>query len=187
MDTAARRWILVHPRRRQDIPLPGRRSEDPNHGGGLPGVYRRPDQHRNKGKTTEHRGGGLAHHRGRRGRRAHARGLRGLGHHPSLPGGVRQKGGYRLFERGVDPLLAPESPAPKGTVETVLPGSTGPGDLQGGAYSDARVGPGAHERELRVDVWTIDDEPDMRRLLGFGVDGIMTDRPDILAKVLRGE
>ncbi len=44
----------------------------------------------------------------------------------------------------------------------------------------------AHERGLRVDVWTIDSEPDMRRLLGYGVDGIMTDRPDILAKVLEG-
>jgi glycerophosphoryl diester phosphodiesterase len=46
---------------------------------------------------------------------------------------------------------------------------------------------GAHERGQRVDVWTIDPEPDMRRLLGFGVDGIMTDRPDVLARVLRGE
>ena len=45
----------------------------------------------------------------------------------------------------------------------------------------------AHERGLRVDVWTIDHEPDMRRLLGLGVDGIMTDRPDILTRVLRGE
>jgi glycerophosphoryl diester phosphodiesterase len=27
----------------------------------------------------------------------------------------------------------------------------------------------------------------MRRLLGYGVDGIMTDRPDILARVLRRE
>jgi glycerophosphoryl diester phosphodiesterase len=44
-----------------------------------------------------------------------------------------------------------------------------------------------HERALRVDVWTIDHEPDMRRLLGFGVDGIMTDRPDILANVLKGK
>jgi glycerophosphoryl diester phosphodiesterase len=44
----------------------------------------------------------------------------------------------------------------------------------------------AHEQGLRVDVWTIDQEPDMRRLLGFGVDGIMTDRPDILSEVLRG-
>ena len=42
----------------------------------------------------------------------------------------------------------------------------------------------AHRQDLRVDVWTIDDEADMRRLLGYGVDGIMTDRPDILAKVL---
>jgi glycerophosphoryl diester phosphodiesterase len=44
----------------------------------------------------------------------------------------------------------------------------------------------AHERGLRVDVWTIDEEPAMRRLLGFGVDGIMTDRPDVLARVLQG-
>ena len=42
----------------------------------------------------------------------------------------------------------------------------------------------AHDRGLRVDVWTIDDEPAMRRLLGFSVDGIMTDRPDVLARVL---
>jgi glycerophosphoryl diester phosphodiesterase len=44
----------------------------------------------------------------------------------------------------------------------------------------------AHDRGLRVDVWTIDDEPAMRRLLSFGVDGIMTDRPDVLARVLNG-
>ena len=44
----------------------------------------------------------------------------------------------------------------------------------------------AHERGLRVDVWTIDEEPAMRRLLGFGVDGIMTDRPDVLTRVLQG-
>jgi glycerophosphoryl diester phosphodiesterase len=44
----------------------------------------------------------------------------------------------------------------------------------------------AHDRGLRVDVWTIDDEPAMRRLLSFGVDGIMTDRPDVLTRVLNG-
>jgi len=42
----------------------------------------------------------------------------------------------------------------------------------------------AHDRGLRVDVWTIDDEPAMRRLLSFGVDGIMTDRPNVLAGLL---
>jgi glycerophosphoryl diester phosphodiesterase len=43
----------------------------------------------------------------------------------------------------------------------------------------------AHRRGLRIDVWTIDEETAMRRLLGFGVDGIITDRPDVLAQVLR--
>jgi glycerophosphoryl diester phosphodiesterase len=43
---------------------------------------------------------------------------------------------------------------------------------------------GAHDRGLRVDVWTIDEEPAMRRLLSYGADGIMTDRPDLLARVL---
>lgn len=42
----------------------------------------------------------------------------------------------------------------------------------------------ARRSDLRVDVWTIDEEADMRRLLGYGVDGIMTDRPDVLARVL---
>jgi glycerophosphoryl diester phosphodiesterase len=45
----------------------------------------------------------------------------------------------------------------------------------------------AHDRGLRVDVWTIDDEPAMRRLLSYGVDGIMTDRPDVLARVLNAQ
>jgi glycerophosphoryl diester phosphodiesterase len=44
----------------------------------------------------------------------------------------------------------------------------------------------AHGQGLRVDVWKIDSEADMRRLLGTGVDGNMTDRPDVLAKLLEG-
>jgi glycerophosphoryl diester phosphodiesterase len=43
----------------------------------------------------------------------------------------------------------------------------------------------AQQAGLRVDVWTIDREDDMRRLLGWGVDGVMTDRPDLLSRVLR--
>jgi len=41
-------------------------------------------------------------------------------------------------------------------------------------------------RGLAVLVWTVDDEDEMRRLLAAGVDGIMTDRPDLLSRVLRG-
>ncbi len=42
----------------------------------------------------------------------------------------------------------------------------------------------AHERGVRVDVWTIDDPREMRRLIDLGVDGIITDRPDLLLEVL---
>ena len=42
----------------------------------------------------------------------------------------------------------------------------------------------AHGRNLPVHVWTVDDPGDMRRLLTWGVDGIQTDRPDLLAQVL---
>jgi glycerophosphoryl diester phosphodiesterase len=45
----------------------------------------------------------------------------------------------------------------------------------------------AHRQGLRVDVWTIDEEADMRRLLSYGVDGIMTDRPDVLARVFAAQ
>lgn len=42
----------------------------------------------------------------------------------------------------------------------------------------------AHRRNIPVHVWTVDDPDDMRRLLSWGVDGIQTDRPDLLAEVL---
>jgi len=42
----------------------------------------------------------------------------------------------------------------------------------------------AHRLNVAVHVWVVDDESDMRRLLDWGVDGIQTDRLDILAPVL---
>jgi glycerophosphoryl diester phosphodiesterase len=42
----------------------------------------------------------------------------------------------------------------------------------------------AHARNLTVAVWTINAEDTMRRLLAFGVDGIMTDYPDRLAGIV---
>ena len=42
----------------------------------------------------------------------------------------------------------------------------------------------AHARGLWVDAWTIDDPTEMQMLIGIGVDGIITDRPDLLMEVL---
>lgn len=42
----------------------------------------------------------------------------------------------------------------------------------------------AHRHGLQVHVWTINDPAEMRRLLDLGVDGIVTDRADLLKQVL---
>ena len=41
----------------------------------------------------------------------------------------------------------------------------------------------AHRRDVPIHVWTINDEAEMNRLLDLGVDGIMTDRPEVLRSV----
>lgn len=41
-----------------------------------------------------------------------------------------------------------------------------------------------HRRGMRVNVWTCNDPAAMRRLVAMGVDSIMTDRPDLLKRVL---
>lgn len=42
----------------------------------------------------------------------------------------------------------------------------------------------AHRAGTQVHVWTVDDPAAMRRLLDMGIDGIMTDRTDLLKEVL---
>lgn len=47
-----------------------------------------------------------------------------------------------------------------------------------------RLVSGAHRIGVRVVVWTVDEPAQMARLLEAGVDGIITDRPDLLREVL---
>lgn len=42
-----------------------------------------------------------------------------------------------------------------------------------------------HARGVRVIPWTVNEPKQMQRLISWGVDGIITDRPDLLLKLLR--
>ena len=52
---------------------------------------------------------------------------------------------------------------------------------------DRRFLSAAHRRGVPVTVWVVNDPAEMRRLIDEGVDGITTDRPDLLNKVLAGK
>ena len=66
-----------------------------------------------------------------------------------------------------DGVVAAQVPARQGGVRVVTP----------------RFVSHAHRLGLQVHVWTIDDPTEMRELLDLGVDGIMTDRIEVLREV----
>ena len=43
---------------------------------------------------------------------------------------------------------------------------------------------GAHQRNLQVHIWTPNTHEELQKFIDMGVDGIMTDRPDILMELL---
>jgi glycerophosphoryl diester phosphodiesterase len=50
--------------------------------------------------------------------------------------------------------------------------------------TDARLVKWCHARKLRINVWTVDDPAEMKRLIALGVDGIITNKPDVLGQSL---
>jgi glycerophosphoryl diester phosphodiesterase len=51
-------------------------------------------------------------------------------------------------------------------------------------FTDQRLVTTAQEAGLQVHAWTVNDRAEMHRLLDLGVDGVMTDRADVLRAVL---
>jgi glycerophosphoryl diester phosphodiesterase len=45
----------------------------------------------------------------------------------------------------------------------------------------------AHSKNIKVEPWTVDDPELMKKYIEWGVDGIMTDRPDIMMNLLRNQ
>ena len=80
---------------------------------------------------------------------------------------------YRMSRQGLEGSLNPAYDALQVPVE-----------FAGSELVTPRFVEAAHDRGVRVDVWTINNAREMRRLLDLGVDGIMTDKPEILSEVL---
>lgn len=45
----------------------------------------------------------------------------------------------------------------------------------------------AHAKNLKVEVWTLDDMELARKYISWGIDGIDTDRPDLIKELLAGK
>jgi glycerophosphoryl diester phosphodiesterase len=50
--------------------------------------------------------------------------------------------------------------------------------------TDRRLIRGSHNLDMKVHYWTINNEKQMKELLKRGADGIITDRPDLLLKII---
>jgi len=76
-------------------------------------------------------------------------------------------------------VRAGEQPPPMRHVALQVPVTYGDVTLVDEQFVDV-----AHRQGVAVHVWTIEEEPEMERLCGLGVDGIITDRPTALVGVL---
>lgn len=81
----------------------------------------------------------------------------------------RRAGAHRLAARTLRHVDALQVPVAQGRVRVV----------------DAGTVATAHAAGRHVHVWTVDDPVEMHRLLDLGVDGLVTDRADLLREVLR--
>jgi glycerophosphoryl diester phosphodiesterase len=91
---------------------------------------------------------------------------------PKVASSLGMRGVARLWTAGTRP--------PEGVVAVQLPPNYGRLRLV-----TPRLIRRAHQYGLQVHVWTIDEPEQMRYLLDLGVDGIMTDRVEVLREVFQ--
>lgn len=90
---------------------------------------------------------------------------------------TREVAALRLFASGVRPFRAALQRRPGHCVQV-------PVRWHGVTVVDKAFVAAAHDVGLPVHVWTINEPDEMERLLDLGVDGLMTDRPELLRDIL---
>jgi glycerophosphoryl diester phosphodiesterase len=88
----------------------------------------------------------------------------------SRPEGSRWTAGYQFREHGSVPKMIKAAGGRYWSAYF--------GDLDAGKVKEA------HALGIKVLAWTVDGPADMARLIGYGVDGLITDRPDLARKLL---
>lgn len=90
-----------------------------------------------------------------------------------------------LGPRGVAALrLASYSPRAAAMIRLEAPCVQVPIKVRGRLLCDKRLIEAAHGRGMQVHVWTVDTAQEIEDVLELGVDGVMTDRPQVLRDVL---
>ena len=84
----------------------------------------------------------------------------------------------------VSAFLAKASAGPTATQSIAAQALQVPEQIGGRQVLTHELVEAAHARGLQVHAWTINDEESMKRLIALGIDGIMTDYPDRLLKLL---
>lgn len=107
--------------------------------------------------------------------------------HGSLMNRIRQQGEGVLFGYATEDVVAFLEAMEAGTLADYTPVGFAlqiPSSFMGTPLVTRELVAAAHGKGLEVHVWTVDERDQMEDLLALGVDGLMTDRPTLLAEVL---
>jgi len=88
----------------------------------------------------------------------------------ALPGGSRWTAGFQFREHGSVPRMVKAAGGSHWSAYV--------GDLDSGKVGEAQA------LGLKVLAWTVNDPAQMERAIGYGIDGLITDRPDLARALL---